>query len=59
MTKEVQSEQFAKININVNKNQVLKSAKMLKQDNIDIVGDKCIYNDVGKFNLTIDNNIKD
>ena len=59
MTKEVQSEQFAKININVNKNQVLKPAKMLKKDNTDIVGDKCIYNDVEKFNLTIDNNIKD
>lgn len=57
MTKELQSEQFAKININVNKNQVLKSAKMLKQDDIDIVGDKCIYNDVGKFNLTMDNSI--
>ena len=34
-------------------------AKRLKLDNVDVVGEKCVRNDDGKLNLTVDDKLKD
>ena len=33
-------------------------AKRLKQDNVDVLGEKCIRNDVGKLTLTVNDKLK-
>ena len=33
-------------------------AKRLKQDNVDVVGEKCVRNDDGKLTLTVNDKLK-
>ena len=55
---DAQTEQFGSINNNSNKNRIFKLAKKLKQDNADIVGEKCVRNDEGLLALTVDEKLK-
>ena len=58
MKRDAQTEQFASINDNSDKNRLYKMTKRLKQDNIDLVSEKCVRNEDGKLTLTIDDKLK-
>ena len=55
---DAQFEQFARINSNSDKSKIFKLAKRLKQENTDIVEEKCISNDEGKLALTVTENLQ-
>ena len=55
--KDAQAEQFASTNNKIDKNWIFKMAKRLKQDNVDVVGEKCVRNDEGKLTLTVDDKV--
>ena len=56
--RDAQTEQFASINNNSDKNRIFKMARRLKRDNVDVVGEKCVRNDDGKLTLTVDDKLK-
>ena len=56
--KDAQTKQFSSINNNSDKTRIFKIAKRLKQDNVDIVGEKCVRNNDGNLALTIDDKLK-
>ena len=56
--RDAQTEQFASINNNNDKNVIFKMAKRLKQDNVDVVDEKCVRNDDGKLTLTVNDKLK-
>ena len=56
--RDAQTQQFGSINNNSDKNRIFKLAKKLKQNNADIVGEKCIRQDDGKLALTVDDKLE-
>ena len=57
--RDAQTEQFASINNSSDKNHTFKMAKRLKQDNVNVIGEKCVRNYDGKLTLTVDDKLKD
>ena len=55
--RDAQTEQFASINNKSEKNLIFKTAKRLRQDNVDVAGEKCVRNDDGKLTLTVDDEL--
>ena len=56
--KDVQGEQLASTNNSSHKNRTFKMAKRLKQDYVNVVGEKCVRNDERKLTLTVDDKLK-
>ena len=52
--RDAQTKEFASINNNSDKNCLFKMAKRLKQNNVDVFGEKCVRYDDGKLTLTVD-----
>ena len=55
--RDAQTKEFASINNNSDKNRIFKMAKRLKQNNVDVFGEKCVRNDDGKLTLTVDDKL--
>ena len=51
-----EKEKFAKVG--TNSNEIFKLARQMKSENMDVVGDKCIYNDDGKFCISVEDKKK-
>ena len=56
--RDAETEQFASINNESDKNRIFKMTKRLKGDNNDVVGERCVKNDDGKLTLTVDDKLK-
>ena len=56
--RDAQEEKFASINNNADKNKIFKIARRMKQDNLDIVGEKCVRDDNGHLALSLDDKLK-
>ena len=58
MRKEIHRENSLPALTVTDENHNFKKAKILKRDNVDVVGEKCVRNDDGKLTLTVDDKLK-